>query len=66
MGNILQEVQDYVVGKLSSDYMLSGACPFIAENRKDLDYQIKNALGRQGVCGLVMTPKATYAGKYED
>lgn len=66
MGNILHEVQDYVVGKLSADYQLSGNCTFLAENRKDIDYEIKNALGRQGIVGVVMTPKATYAGKYED
>lgn len=66
MGNILHEVQDYVVGKLSADNQLSGNCTFLAENRKDIDYEIKNALGRQGIVGVVMTPKATYAGKYED
>lgn len=66
MGNILQDVQDYVVGKLSADYQLSGNCTFLAENRKDIEYEIKNKLGRQGICALVMTPKATYAGKYED
>ena len=66
MGNILQEVQDYVVGKLSADYQLSGNCTFLAENKKDIDYEIKNALGRQGIVGVVMTPRATYAGKYED
>ncbi len=66
MGNILQEVQNYVVGKLSADNQLSGNCTFLAENRKDIDYEIKNALGRQGIVGVVMTPRAIYAGKYED
>lgn len=65
MANILEDVQNYVVGKLSGDYILS-ACPFLAENRKDIDYEIKNRLGKQGIVGLVMTPKATYAGKFED
>lgn len=65
MANILEDVQNYVVGKLSGDYILS-ACPFLAENRKDIDYEIKNKLGKQGIVGLVMTPKATYAGKFED
>ena len=41
-------------------------CTFLSENRKDIDYEIKNALGRQGICAVVMTPKATYAGKYEN
>ena len=66
MANILNEVQDYVVSRLSSDYVLSAACPFLAENMKDIEYEIKSKLGKQGIIGLVMTPKATYAGKYED
>ena len=66
MANILEDVQNFVVGKLSSDAQLSGNCEFIAENRKDIDYQIKNALGRQGIVAVCMTPKAKYAGKYED
>ena len=63
--NILEEVQRYVADKLNADPQLS-ACPFLVENRKDIDYEIKNALGRQGIVGLVMTPKATYAGAYMD
>lgn len=66
MANILEDVQAYVVGKLSADYQLSGMCTFLVENSKDIDYQIKNALGRQGIVAVCMTPKATYAGKFED
>lgn len=65
MSNILEEVQSYVADKLNADPQLS-ACHFIAENRRDVEYEIKNALGRQGVVGLVMTPKATFAGAYMD
>ena len=65
MSNILEEVQRYVADKLNTDPQLS-ACPFLVENRKDIDYEIKNALGRQGIVGLVMTPKATFAGAYMD
>ena len=65
MSNILDEVQRYVADKLNTDPQLS-ACPFLVENRKDIDYEIKNALGRQGIVGLVMTPKATFAGAYMD
>lgn len=63
--NILEEVQCYVADKLNADPQLS-ACPFLVENRKDIDFEIKQALGKQGVVGLVMTPKATYAGAYMD
>lgn len=65
MSNILEEVQRYVADKLNADPQLS-ACPFLVENIKDIDYEIKNALGRQGIVGLVMTPKATFAGAYMD
>lgn len=64
--NILEEVQIYVADRLNADSQLSGLCPFIFENKKDIDYEIKSALGKQGVIGLVMTPKATFAGAYED
>lgn len=66
MSNILEEAQAYVAEKLNGDSQLSGLCTFLVENRKDIDYEIKNALGREGIVGVVMTPKATYAGKYED
>lgn len=66
MGNILEEVQVFVADKLNNDDELSGLCQFVVENKKDIDYEIKNALGRQGIVGLVMTPKATYAGAFED
>ena len=38
----------------------------MAENRKDIDFEIKNALGKEGIVGLVLTPKATFAGAYMD
>lgn len=63
--NILEDLQNYVAGRLSADPALS-ACPFLVENRKDIDYAVKNALGRQGIVGMVATPKATFAGAYED
>ena len=66
MSNILEDAQAYVADKLNGDSQLSGLCTFLVENRKDIDYEIKNALGRQGIVGVVMTPKATYAGKYEN
>lgn len=65
MANILYEVQQYVVDKLNANPALS-ACPFLAENKKNIDFEIKNALGKQGIVGLVLTPKATFAGAYMD
>lgn len=66
MANILEEVQKYVADKLNLDSQLSGNCAFLVENMKEIDYEIKKALGKQGIVGLVMTPKAVYQGKYED
>lgn len=65
MANILEEVQQFVADKLNADPQLS-ACPFLVENKKDIDFEIKNALGKQGIVGLVMTPKATFAGAFQD
>ena len=55
--NILFDAQNVVVGILSADAQLS-SCQFLAENSKDIDYSIKNAIGKQGIVGIVMTPKA--------
>lgn len=63
--NILEDLQNYVADRLNADPQLS-ACPFLVENRRDVDFQIKQALGKQGIVGLVMTPRATYAGAYMD
>jgi hypothetical protein len=38
----------------------------VVENKKDVEFEIKSALGKQGIVGLVMTPRATFAGKFED
>lgn len=37
-------------------------CTFLAENSLDIEYQLKDALNRQGLACVVMTPKATYQG----
>lgn len=43
--------------------MLSAAnVTFVAENSKDIDYEVESALRKQGIVGLVMTPKADYIG----
>lgn len=59
-------MQSYIAGKLNADEQLSGKVAFLAENRRDIDFQIKQALGKQGIVGLVITPKASFLGKYED
>ena len=61
--NLFQNLQDYVVGILNNDEILQQmGCTFLAENSLDIEYQLKDALNRQGLACVVMTPKATYQG----
>lgn len=60
---ILHQVQQVIADQLNGDDMLSAASVlFIPENAKDIDFEVTNALGKQGIVGLVMTPEATYQG----
>ena len=63
--SILWQAQEIVADILNADAELSGKVTFIPENQKDIDFQLKNALGRQGIVGIVMTPKAEYRGTYQ-
>ena len=63
--NFLFGVQNYICGRLSTDAQLSSV-DWLSENRRDIETEIKTALGKQGIVGLVLTPKATFRGKYED
>ena len=63
--SILYQAQEVVCAILNADEALSGKVEFIPENQKDIDFAIKNALGRQGIVGIVMTPNATYVGTYQ-
>lgn len=60
--SIFYQAQEQVCEALNEDEVLSGKVTFISENSKDIDYELKNALGRQGIVGIVMTPDATYQG----
>lgn len=62
--NIFYAAQTFVCDILRADEQLSGIA-IVEENLKDIDYQIKNALGKQGIVGVVMTPKAQFIGNYE-
>ena len=43
MSNILEEVQEYVSDTLNAQ--LSNQVTFLHENKRDIDFEIKNALG---------------------
>ena len=63
--NFLCELQQSVAKILQADQQLS-SMPFLCENSKQIDYEIKQNLAKQGVVSIVMTPKATYIGRKDD
>ena len=64
--SIFYQAQEQVCEVLNNDEVLSGKVTFLSENSKDIDFEIKNAIGRQGIVGIVMTPDATYQGVTSD
>lgn len=52
-----------VCDTLNSDPLLSSACEFFPENTKDIEFQIKDSLLKQGLAAVVMTPNLTYRGR---
>lgn len=64
--SILWQAQEAAANILNNDAELSGKVTFFSENQRDIDFQLKNALGRQGIVGIIMTPTAQYCGNYQD
>ena len=63
--NFLFELQKSVAAILQADQQLS-SIQFLCENAKEIDYEIKQNLAKQGVVSIVMTPKATFIGRKDD
>ena len=63
--NFLYELQQSVAEILQADQQLS-SMQFLCENSKQIDYEIKQNLAKQGVVSIVMTPKATFIGRKDD
>lgn len=63
--NFLYNLQKSVAEILQADQQLSST-KFLCENAKDIDYEIKQNLSKQGVVSIVMTPIATYIGRKDD
>ena len=53
--NLQNIVRDYISEKMPDIKVL-------AEDSKDIEFEIKNALAKQGLVTVVMTPKMTYIG----
>lgn len=64
--SILWQAQEVAAEILNNDSELSGKITFYSENQRDIDFAIKNALGRQGIVGIVMTPTAQYSGATDE
>lgn len=61
--NLFSNLQDYVSQILNADEILQQmGASFIAENSLDIEYELKNALNKQGLACAVMTPRAQYQG----
>lgn len=61
--NVFHEIQQNICDILNrSPVLLSANIEAIAENRLDIDYQIKESLKKQGMAAIVMTPNAEYLG----
>ena len=63
--NFLYELQKSVAEILQADQQLS-SIQFLCENSKQIDYEIKQNLAKQGVVSIVMTPKASFIGRKDD
>lgn len=61
--NLFSDLQAYVAGILNNDEVLQEmGAHFLAENQLDIEFEAKNALSKQGLACLVMTPQAKYQG----
>lgn len=69
MDNIktISEIQLAVKAELEKNsYFTVHGCDILIENAKDIEFQIKNAMGSLGIVATVATPSLTYRGDYSD
>lgn len=59
MSNLARELQDIVRGYISEKMP---DIKILSEDSKDIEFEIKNALGKQGLVTIVMTPSMEYIG----
>lgn len=65
--SILYETQEFIKDLLNSDCELSSSnCKFLSEDSKTIEFDIKNNIGKQGIIGIVTTPKADFQGHYSN
>ena len=56
--NLARELQQQVAAYLNNKIQTN----ILVEDQRDIEFEIKNALGKQGIVTVIMTPKMTYIG----
>lgn len=65
--NSIQEVQDaFKEALLANTYFQKAKIEVLTENAAQIDYLIKNAIGKLGIVCVIQTPSLNYIGKTED
>ena len=65
--NSIQEVQDAIKQQLENNVFFKRASiPVLSENSAQIDFLIKNAIGKLGVVCVVQTPVFEYYGKDDE
>lgn len=63
--NSITEIQQAIKDVLTENtYFAKHGCNILIENQKDIEYQIKNSIGKIGIVGCVVTPTLTFNGDY--
>lgn len=63
----ISELQLAVKAELEKNtYFVTHGCNILIENAKEIEFQIKNAMGACGIVATVATPSLTYRGDYSD
>lgn len=63
----ISDIQLEVKAELEKNtYFVVHGCDILIENAKDIEFQIKNAMGSCGIVATVATPSLTYRGDYSD
>jgi hypothetical protein len=63
----ISDIQLAVKAELEKNtYFVVHGCDILIENAKDIEFQIKNAMGSCGIVATVATPSLTYRGDYSD
>lgn len=61
--SITRQLQDTICEKINEDTRISAlGLVALAEDRLDIDFEIKQAMAKQGMCIVVMAQDATYQG----